>query len=105
MTASVTSLLRLAPLLYEQRAELHQAQADLTVTEERNYRLKADFGRYFDPRLARQVMQEQSGWKAPAQRQVVLIAPEGLEIPSGHQPKDRNSHWEGPLFPLSPASD
>jgi hypothetical protein len=73
--AAVASLVRLVPYAQTQKASLQEAQAAVAVAEQKNARLKADFSRYFDPRQASSVMQEQSGWKLPTQRQIVWIHP------------------------------
>ncbi|PSN17217.1 hypothetical protein C7271_18890 [filamentous cyanobacterium CCP5] len=76
LTAAATSLVRLVPKIQEQRAELQRVQAAVAIAEQEQTRLKADFGRYFDPQQARAIMQEQSGWESSSQRQIVWVSPE-----------------------------
>ncbi|HEY9735433.1 MAG TPA: hypothetical protein V6D06_04090 [Trichocoleus sp.] len=71
----MTSLTRLVPHVQAQQQELHRVQAAVAIAEAQTSRLKTDFSRYFDPRQAGNVMQEQSGWELPSQRQIVWIDP------------------------------
>lgn len=80
--ASVVSLTRLVPILREQRAELQQVKAAVAIAEQEHSRLKNDFGRYFDPQQVRSIMQEQSGWESPSQRQIVWTTPQKSTQPS-----------------------
>ncbi|MBD0335264.1 MAG: hypothetical protein ICV62_07240 [Cyanobacteria bacterium Co-bin13] len=73
--AAVTSLMRIVPYTQAQRQELQKVEAAVAVAEVETSKLRSDFSRYFDPRQAGNVMQEQSGWESPSQRQIVWIDP------------------------------
>jgi hypothetical protein len=73
--AATASLLRLIPYAQAQQQQLTAVQAAVAQSEVETAQLKSDFGRYFDPRQASNVMQEQSGWESPSQRQIVWVDP------------------------------
>lgn len=73
--ATCVSLVRIIPYTQTHQEELQKVQAAVAVAEAQTSRLKTDFSRYFDPRQASSVMQEQSGWESPSQRQIVWIDP------------------------------
>jgi hypothetical protein len=71
---AVVSLLamgRLVPHLQSQAAQLEEVNQALSKVEASTSQLKTDFGRYFDPWQAENIMQEQSGYRPPSERQVV----------------------------------
>lgn len=73
--AAAASIVRLVPYAQAQQQELHRVQAAVAVAETQTSRLRTDFSRYFDPRQAGNVMQEQSGRELPSQRQIVWVNP------------------------------
>lgn len=79
LTVAGVSLARLIPLVQAQQADLQRMQTAVAIAEQEQARLKADFGRYFDPQQARAIMQEQSGWESASQRQIVWISPESSD--------------------------
>src|ERR671933_798014 len=52
------------------------AEAGVNLTQGRVYQSRSNFNRYFDPSLAKTVMQEQSNRSDPHQRPVILQEPE-----------------------------
>lgn len=81
LTAATASLLRLIPYAQAQQQQLSAVQAAVARSEVETSQLKSDFGRYFDPRQASNVMQEQSGWESPSQRQIVWVDPTATPAP------------------------
>ncbi|NET59447.1 MAG: hypothetical protein F6K47_25880 [Symploca sp. SIO2E6] len=74
--AAFTGLSKLWPYHSSQQTKLREVRAEVKLTEERVKHLQEDFSRFFDPKQARSVMQEQSYRVDPAQRQVVWQEPE-----------------------------
>jgi hypothetical protein len=72
---ALTTLSRLVPHLQTQAAQLETVTEAVDLAEASTSQLKSDFGRYFDPWQAEQVMQEQSGYNPPTERQVVWTEP------------------------------
>ncbi|NMF84788.1 hypothetical protein [Nodosilinea sp. P-1105] len=62
---------RLVPYLQTQTQQLQMVNDQVTALESSTTELKADFSRYFDPAQSRRIMQEQTGYKVPTERQVV----------------------------------
>lgn len=62
---------RLVPYIQAQTQQLHVVNDQVTVLESSTAELKADFSRHFDPAQSRRIMQEQTGYKVPTERQVV----------------------------------
>lgn len=69
--AAAASLTRLVPHLQGQVQELETVQQELDQAQTTNTRLRSDFDRYFDPAQAGRVIQEQTGYRARSERQVV----------------------------------
>jgi hypothetical protein len=65
------SLAQLVPHLQAQVQALESVRQELAQAETIHYRLRSDFNRYFDPAQASRVMQEQTGYRAQSERQVV----------------------------------
>lgn len=68
---ALLALGRLVPHLQARAAQLEDVNQALARVEASTSRLKTDFGRYFDPWQAENIMQEQSGYRPPSERQVV----------------------------------
>jgi hypothetical protein len=68
---ALLALGRLVPHMQSQAAQLEDVNQALARVEASTSRLKTDFGRYFDPWQAENIMQEQSGYRPPSERQVV----------------------------------
>jgi len=68
---AAVSLGRLVPHLQTQVRQLEAAREELAQAEVANTRLRSDFDRYFDPAQAGRVIQEQTGYRSRAERQVV----------------------------------
>ena len=68
---ALTALGRLIPHLHSQAAQLEMVNQAVARAESSTSKLQADFGRYFDPWQAENIMQEQSGYRPPTERQVV----------------------------------
>jgi hypothetical protein len=62
---------RLVPHLQTQAGQLEKVSQALDRVEASTSKLQSDFGRYFDPWQAENIMQEQSGYRPPSERQVV----------------------------------
>jgi len=77
--AAFTGLSKLWPYHSSQQTKLREVREEVKLTEKRVKHLKEDFSRFFDPKQAKSVMQEQSYRVDPAQRQVVWQEPEIVE--------------------------
>ena len=76
---AVSSLVTLAPDYQARREKLDQLQAAIRMTERQTSHLRSEFSRYFDPRQANRIMQEQSGGGDPLTPQIVWVDPAGQE--------------------------
>ncbi|HTL89330.1 MAG TPA: hypothetical protein VL134_08005, partial [Leptolyngbya sp.] len=70
--AAIAALAQLIPYSVSQQTKLKEIQAEVNTTDTRVARLKTDFNRYFDPRQAAAIAQEQTNRADPNQRVVVL---------------------------------
>jgi len=68
---ALAALARLVPHLQSKAAQLTEVNQALSQAEATTAKLQSDFGRYFDPWQAESIMQEQSGYRPPSERQVV----------------------------------
>jgi hypothetical protein len=68
---AAASLTRLVPQLQSQVQQLEVVRQELAQAQVTNTRLRSDFDRYFDPAQAGRVIQEQTGYRARSERQVV----------------------------------
>jgi hypothetical protein len=68
---ALTALGRLVPHIQTQAARLEVVNQAVDVAAASTSQLKSDFDRYFDPWQAGKIMQEQSGYRPPTERQVV----------------------------------
>ncbi|ASC73071.1 hypothetical protein XM38_040330 [Halomicronema hongdechloris C2206] len=82
MTVAVVTLSRLVPHYQAQRQQFQQVNSALRATKADMAALQAEFSRHFDPAQATQIMQEQSGWTTPSERQIVWISPGEAPHPS-----------------------
>jgi outer membrane murein-binding lipoprotein Lpp len=73
--AAITALTQLLPYSIAQQAKLQEVRAEVKTTEARVSHLKSEFNRYFDPRQAKSIMQEETNRADPNQRVVVLEEP------------------------------
>jgi hypothetical protein len=71
-TAAIAGLVKLLPYHLSQQAKLREVRTEVKRTEERVKGLRADFGRTFDSRQTKSVMQEQSYRVDENQHPVVL---------------------------------
>ncbi|TAG94654.1 MAG: hypothetical protein EAZ09_10930 [Oscillatoriales cyanobacterium] len=81
---ATSALIQLWPHYRAVQEKLQEIQAEVNLTEKRVNQSRSDFNRYFDPSLAKTVMQEQSNRVDPQQRPVILQeldAPEAEEQP------------------------
>ncbi len=79
---ATSALIQLLPHYRAVQEKLQEIQAEVNLTEKRVNQSRSDFNRYFDPSLAKTVMQEQSNRADPQQRPVILQeldAPEAEE--------------------------
>ena len=74
-TAAIVGLVKLLPYHLSQQAKLRELRTEVQRTEGRVQGLRADFGRTFDSRQTKSVMQEQSYRVDENQRPVVLKDP------------------------------
>lgn len=65
------ALAHLLPYVQTQSEQLQFVESEVTKAQQETTRLKTDFGRYFDPWQTQNVIQEQSGYKSPTERQIV----------------------------------
>lgn len=73
---ATSALIQLWPHYRAVQEKLHEIQAEVNLTQGRVNQSRANFNRYFDPSLAKTVMQEQSNRSDPQQRPVILQEPE-----------------------------
>ncbi len=73
--AAIAALTQLLPYSIAQQAKLQEVRAEVKTTQARVSRLKSEFNRYFDPRQAKSIMQEETNRADPNQRVVVLEEP------------------------------
>lgn len=73
--AAIAGLVKLLPYHLSQQAKLRELRTEVRRTDERVKNLRADFGRTFDSRQTKSVMQEQSYRVDENQRQVVWQEP------------------------------
>lgn len=71
-TAAIAGLVKLLPYHLSQQAKLREVRTEVKRTQERVKGLNADFGRTFDSRQSKSVMQEQSYRVDENQHPVVL---------------------------------
>jgi len=79
---ATSALIQLLPHYRAVQEKLQEIQAEVNLTQKRVNQSRSDFNRYFDPSLAKTVMQEQSNRVDPQQRPVILQeldAPEAEE--------------------------
>ncbi|KAM3095934.1 hypothetical protein ACKFKG_11760 [Phormidesmis sp. 146-35] len=73
--AAIAALTQLLPYSIAQQSKLQEVRAEVKTTQARVGRLKSEFNRYFDPRQAKSIMQEETNRADPNQRVVVLEEP------------------------------
>jgi hypothetical protein len=81
---ATSAVIQLLPHYRAVQEKLQEIQAEVNLTEKRVNQSRSDFNRYFDPSLAKTLMQEQSNRVDPQQRPVILQeseAPEAEEQP------------------------
>lgn len=84
--AAVCALIQLLPYRRAVQEKLQEIQAEVTVTQGRVAQAKADLGRYFDPTLAKSIMQEYTNRVDPQQRQIIWVEP-GAPEPEAPAPQ------------------
>lgn len=72
---AIAALTQLLPYSIAQQAKLQEVRTEVKTTQGRVGRLKSEFSRYFDPRQAKSIMQEETNRTDPNQRVVVLEEP------------------------------
>ena len=80
---ATSALIQLWPHYRAVQEKLHEIQAEVNLTQGRVNQSRSNFNRYFDPSLAKTVMQEQSNRSDPQQRPVILQEP---EVPEAEEP-------------------
>ena len=73
---ATSALIQLWPHYRAVQEKLHEIQAEVNLTQGPVNQSRSNFNRYFDPSLAKTVMQEQSNRSDPQQRPVILQEPE-----------------------------
>ena len=68
---AIAALGQLVPYSMVQHSKLREIKTEVKATEGRVGHVKAEFSRYFDPRQAKVIMQEQTNRVDPSQRQIV----------------------------------
>jgi hypothetical protein len=69
--AALGTLGRLVPYVHHQAQQLQAVNDQVAQMETSTADLRTNFSRYFDPAQAMRIMQEQTGYKVPSERQVV----------------------------------
>ncbi|MBE9184776.1 hypothetical protein IQ270_08645 [Microcoleus sp. LEGE 07076] len=77
---AISAVIQLWPHYQAVQEKLQEIQAEVNLTQERVDKSRSDFNRYFDPSLAKTVMQEQSNRVDPQQRPVILQESETPEV-------------------------
>ncbi|MEZ2227652.1 MULTISPECIES: hypothetical protein [unclassified Microcoleus] len=80
---ATSALIQLWPHYRAVQEKLQEIQAEVNITEKRVNQSRSDFNRYFDPSLAKTVMQEQSNRVDPQQQPVIL---QESEAPDAEEP-------------------
>ncbi|MEK0180601.1 MAG: hypothetical protein EAZ78_23830 [Oscillatoriales cyanobacterium] len=80
---ATSALIQLWPHYRAVQEKLQEIQAEVNITEKRVNQSRSDFNRYFDPSLAKTVMQEQSNRVDPQQQSVIL---QESEAPDAEEP-------------------
>lgn len=83
---ATSALIQLLPSHRAVQEKLREIQAEVQVTQGRVDRAKASLGRYFDPSLAKSVMQEHTNRTDPQQRQIIWVE-KGENDPEGSTPR------------------
>ncbi len=68
---AIAALVQLLPYSIAQHAKLQEIQSEVKTTEGRVEKVKVEFNRYFDPRQAKVIVQEQTNRSDPNQRQII----------------------------------
>jgi hypothetical protein len=108
---ALAALVRLVPYVQSKAAQLTEVNQALSQAEASTAKLKSDFGRYFDPWQAESIMQEQSGYRPPSERQVVWTQDEKdittTPIENTEEPLDAEGAniSEDPTAPVSTPDD
>ncbi|MGB3263179.1 MAG: hypothetical protein WBA89_04410 [Microcoleus sp.] len=76
---ATSAVIQLWPHYQAVQEKLQEIKAEVNLTQERVDKSRSDFNRYFDPSLAKTVMQEQSNRVDPQQRPVILQEPPAPE--------------------------
>lgn len=74
-SAAIYGLANLLPYVWSGQQKWQEVSTEVKQTQGRVDSLRQNFNRYFDPRQAQSVMQEQSNLVEPGQRQVFLLEP------------------------------
>jgi outer membrane murein-binding lipoprotein Lpp len=82
-TAAIAALAQLLPYSGMQQAKLKEIQTEVKTSSVRVDKLKAEFNRYFDPRQAKLIVQEQTNLAEPNQKKLVWddSAPASAQLP------------------------
>ena len=72
-SAAIYGLANLLPNVWAGQQKWQEISTEVKQAQGRVNSLRQDFSRYFDPRQAKTVMQEQSNLVEPGQRQVFLL--------------------------------
>lgn len=82
-SAAIAALVQLLPYSSTQQAKLKEIQTEVKTSNARVDKLKAEFNRYFDPRQAKAIVQEQTNLAAPNQKKLVWdhSSPASAQLP------------------------
>ena len=84
--AAIAAFAQLLPYNFSQQEKLQEIREEVDSTQGRVTHLQEEFSRYFDPRQAATIMQEQGHRVDPKQRRVVVVDPPSLsETPESSQ--------------------
>ncbi|MEM9006392.1 MAG: hypothetical protein AAGE59_23050 [Cyanobacteria bacterium P01_F01_bin.86] len=72
---ALSTLVRLIPYYQTQRQVLHEVEGSVVTEKAQTDRLRADFGRYFDPTQTNQITQETGIPKSDQHIPIVLVDP------------------------------
>lgn len=85
-SAAIAALVQLVPYSVTQQTKLKEIHAEVNAANNRVDRLKAEFGRYFDPHQTKAIVQEQTNRSEPNQKVVVWGDSEPPVSPAAQAP-------------------
>lgn len=92
---AASALVQLWPHYRELQDKLQEINAEVKVTESRVNQARHHFNRYFDSSQTQRIMQENSTWVDPNQRQIILMEPESIPASAVEVPGNGGTEAHG----------